>query len=108
VARTRGRRAFLVGGSYSHPTQQSEIQQQFKFSKFKWLTATSGSPDSLARLAAAIEPGAYDVVFLLPGSDVDELKVVVEACVAAEIPVVRLASNYEETSFAEAAASFFA
>ncbi len=107
VAVTRGRRAFLVGGSYSHPTQQSEIQQQFKFSKFKWLTATSGSPDSMARLAAAIEPGAYDVVFLLPGSDVDELKVVVEACTAAEIPSVRLPSNYDEASFAEAAAGFF-
>jgi hypothetical protein len=107
VTVTRGRRAFLVGGSYSHPTQQSEIQQHFKFSKFKWLTATSGSPESIARLAAAIEPEAYDVVFLLPGSEVDELKVVVAACIAAEIPLVRLSSNYEETSFGQAATSFF-
>jgi hypothetical protein len=107
VAVTRGRRAFLVGGSYAHPNQQSEIQQQFKFSKFKWLTATSGSPDSLARLAAAIEPGAYDVAFLLPGAEAGELRGLVDACAAAEIPIVRLPSDYDEDSFANAAAGFF-
>jgi hypothetical protein len=107
VAVTRGRRAFLVGGSYAHPMQQSEIQQQFKFSKFKWLTATSGSPDSLARLAAAITPGAYDVAFLLPGAEVGDLSRLVDACEAAEIPIVRLSSDYDEETFARAAAGFF-
>jgi hypothetical protein len=107
VAVTRGRRAFLVGGSYAHPNQQSEIQQQFKFSKFKWLTATSGSPDSLARLAAAIGPGAYDVAFLLPDAEIGELRGLVDACEAAEIPIVRLPSDYDEDSFANAAAGFF-
>jgi hypothetical protein len=107
IAVTRGRRTLLVGGNYADPTQQSAIQQQFKFSKFKWLTATSGSPESLARLAAAIDPDSYDVVFLLPGSEARELSGVIAACEDAAIPMVRLSSDYDETIFAKSALEFF-
>ncbi len=50
---------------------------------------------------------AYDVAFLLPGAEAGELRGLVDACEAAEIPIVRLASDYDEDSFANAAAGFF-
>ncbi|HEV8247302.1 MAG TPA: hypothetical protein VGP93_16100 [Polyangiaceae bacterium] len=100
---TSGLRALLLGGEYEKPSQQNEVQQLFKFSGLRWMTAKSGSRDTFERTAAAITDRSYDVVFALPGADGEELRCVLEACTDVGIPIVPMATNYSKEALTAAA-----
>lgn len=100
-ALTRGKRVLVAGGQGFREADRLAIEQKLELEKLDWVYGELGKGSHFQLLEERIRPGRYDMVLFLASHAGYNSSGLVEACRAAEVPLIYLSRGYSVTSVIE-------
>lgn len=102
LARTRGKRALLLGGQGAREPQREALQQAFEFQELDWETSERGQAGHYDSIGERVRAGSYDLLLFLSAFSSHKATSVVDAAKSRGVPVVYLSRGYGLNTVVEA------